>query len=111
MFLFCFSLFELCLIPFVYLRIMWNILNSSIGLFTTIFMVLIWFFCGPILALLISCRDVYFLFLILTMHQGCREDQGLEDELIEEKIDTESKLKLYNEVRETMIQMYFELRK
>ena len=45
------------------------------------------------------------------MHQGCRQAQGLEDELKEIVIDKELKLKVYNEVRETVIEVYLDVRK
>lgn len=45
------------------------------------------------------------------MHEGCRKARGLADELKVEVIDKELKLRVYNEIRETVIAVYLETRK
>lgn len=44
------------------------------------------------------------------MHRGCREEMGLIDELKEYVVDPEVKLKVYNEVRQTVIELFLESR-
>ena len=56
-------------------------------------------------------RDVTFLVKILAMHQGCRFEMGLSDELKEVKMERAMKMKIYNEVRQTVIELYIDLRK
>lgn len=56
-------------------------------------------------------RDVHYLIKILSMHEGCRKARGLADELKVEVIDKELKLRVYNEIRETVIAVYLETRK
>ena len=58
-----------------------------------------------------SVRDCKYLFKILAMHNGCRHAFGLVDDESEIHIDSELKLKLYNEMRETVIEMFIQIRK
>ena len=45
------------------------------------------------------------------MHQGCREALNLKDELPLVIIDRDLRLKVYNEIRDTVLEMYIDIRK
>jgi len=107
LFLCLFSAYEFFLIPIVYLKILFNIFMSSLGLFTLILNCFIWLIAGLFFTAYIASRDVAFLFKILKMHEGCRAAQGMEDELKEDPVDPELKIKVYNEVREAIMDIYF----
>lgn len=108
---FLFFLYEFLLLPFVYGKIFWNLMFSSQGLFTVIFYCLIWIFAGFFFTFGLLLRDIFYVLKILAMHQGCRHAMGLPDELKEATLDPLVKLKVYNEVRNTVIELYIELRK
>ncbi|CDW78613.1 UNKNOWN [Stylonychia lemnae] len=110
-FLFIFLLYEIFLIPVVYVKTFINIITCSVGLFTIMFHCAAWFFSGFFFSFFLVFRDIYYLAKILSMHQGCRQALGLADELKEEVIDKEVKLKVYNEIRETVIEVYIDIRK
>ena len=110
-FILAFFLYELFLVPVVYGKTFLNIVTCSVGLFTIMFHCVAWFLSGFFFTLFLVLRDIYYLVKILLMHQGCRQAMGLTDELTDTEIDREIKLKVYNEVRETVIEMYLELRK
>lgn len=63
-----FTVFEIALIPLVYLKNIVIITWASMGLFTTIFNVAIWIFSGLFFSFFIALRDVYYFTKILTMH-------------------------------------------
>ena len=81
------SFFLAILLPFVYLKNLFVVLSASHGLFTTLFNTLGWLIFGPLLTIFLGLRDVYYYIKILSMHRGCREEQGLEDELKSEQVD------------------------
>jgi hypothetical protein len=105
---FTYSLFTL---PLVCGKIFFNLMFSGQGLFTVIFYCIVWVFTGWIFSFGLLLRDVYYLAHILSMHQGCRHAMGLPDELKEITVDPDVKLKVYNEVRMTVIELFIELRK
>ena len=77
------------LIPLVYIKNFFIIIWASSGLFTSLFYAIGWLFVGLFITFFLALRDVYFYMKILSMHRGCREAYGLEDELKEEVIDSE----------------------
>lgn len=54
-------------------------------------------------------RDVAFLIKILCFHNGCR--YGRVDEYVEDSIDSDLRMKIYNETRSTVISLYKRLQK
>ena len=77
------------LVPFVYIKNFFIIMWASSGLLTKILYAGGWLFVGIFITLFLALRDVYYYMKILSMHRGCREAYGLEDELKEEVIDSE----------------------
>lgn len=106
-----FLFYELLLVPIVFGKTFVALLTSNQGLFTTMFYGIAWLVSGLVMNVALALRDIYFLLKILSMHQGCRAETGLADELKEVKIDPLVKLRVYNEVRETVIELYIELRR
>lgn len=106
-----FLIFEIILIPFVYLKNILTVVVNTAGLFTTIFYTVRWIFLGPFYALFILFRDFINFFKILTMLRGCRAAADLADELYTEPIDEDLEVRLYNEAREIVIEHYFETKK
>jgi hypothetical protein len=110
-FLALYLLYELCLLPLVYFKVFFNLLFSPKGLFTVIFYCLVWLFFGIALTFVMVLQDIWCLLTILAMHQGCRSAMALSDELEQVRVDSRLKLKVYNEVRQTVIELYIEIRK
>ena len=110
-FLAVFAVFELALIPFVYLKNIMIIAWASMGLFTTLFYVAGWIIAGPFFCLFIAARDVVNLARIYAMQNGCKAAFGIKDELAEEDIDDGKELEAYNGARNTVLEQYFEIRK
>lgn len=106
-----FFIYSLLLLPIVCGKIFFNLMFSGQGLFTVIFYCLVWIFSGLFFTFGLLVRDLTYLFGILAMHQGCRQAMGLPDELKEIIVDPDVKLKVYNEVRRTAIELFLELRK
>lgn len=98
------------LVPLVYIKNLFTIVWASSGLFTTLFYAVGWLFVGLFITLFLAVRDVYYYMKILAMHRGCREAYRLEDELKEEAIDSEVEVKIFNETRETVIDLYFDIK-
>lgn len=106
-----FLLFEILLIPFVYIKNILTVVVNTSGLFTTIFYTARWIFLGPFYSLFLLLRDFIYFFKILTMLRGCRAAADLADELYTEPIDEDLEVRLYNEAREIVIEHYFEVKK
>jgi hypothetical protein len=106
-----FFLYSFIISPIVYFKIFFNLMFSAQGLFTVIFYCLTWIFSGWFLTFGLLIRDMWYLFRIMAMHQGCREATGQVDELKEIKVDPELKLRIYNEVRTTVIELFLEIKK
>jgi hypothetical protein len=66
-FLIVFAIFELLLIPFVYMKNVFIMAWASMGLFTTFFNVVCWVFCGLFFCFFMACRDVVNLARIFSM--------------------------------------------
>lgn len=87
-----FIIFELILIPFVYLKTIFNVMYSTSGLFTTVFNVIKWIAFGPVYLINITIMDVYYLMFILSMHNGCKQymiDNDIKDGFDEQGDDDE----------------------
>lgn len=72
-----FVLYETALVPFVYFKNIFVVAWATQGLFMTIWNTVAWIFSGLILLVFLVFRDVYYMFRILTMHEGCRRAAGL----------------------------------
>ncbi len=66
--------FEIALIPFVYIKMLVVIPWATMGLFTSIFYEAFWFVGGIVILIFMALRDAYHFMLILSMHNGCREN-------------------------------------
>jgi len=73
-YLLIFLVFEVVLIPFVYLKMLVVIPWATLGLFTSIFYEIFWFIGGIVLLIFMALRDVYHFMWILSMHDGCLEN-------------------------------------
>lgn len=106
-----FIIFELFLTPFVYLKSFYTIIYSTNGLFSVIANVFKWAALGPLLMMLVLCKDVVNLINILRMHDGCKayKEQGDGDDE-DEGIDGEQRVMLFNEVRHVVITHYLKQR-
>jgi len=91
-----------------YLKIWFNILKSSVGVFGTLINCVIWACLGIPWVLLISFKDTYYLIKILKYHDGCRSKT--EEESLKET-PVETRIRVYNETRMTVISVYKWLRK
>ena len=105
-FLLLFIVVEIVLSPFVYIKNIANVIYSSYGLFTTIFYTIIWIFFGVGYILFMAFYDLYSLFNILTMLEGCRKHFDLDNDLDEEEEDLDMIVRCYNDAREVAIQHY-----
>lgn len=51
------------------------------------------------------------MFKILTMHNGCKSAFGITNDLVDDLVDPNEEVRLYNQAREICIMKYFEVRK
>jgi hypothetical protein len=110
-FVFIFFIYELSLVPLVYVKNFVIIIWASMGLFTTIFNAMFWIVGGIPLSIYIALRDVVYFIRILSMTNGCRAASDLNDEMEGEDQDAEMVTRVYNETRETVIEYYEEIKK
>jgi hypothetical protein len=68
-----FLLFEIFILPLVYFMTYYNIIYSTLGLFTTIFNVIKWLLFGFLYLTYLVLFDVWVLIFILGLNRGCRE--------------------------------------
>ena len=114
--LFCFLIFELFLLPLAYIQIWFNILKCSFSL-RTVINFLLFLSTGPFLMLFIVFRDFYYLFRICSCHQGCRASSlnKIKPQQLEttQSIENEQllKIRVFNEVRVTVICLFKRLKK
>ena len=73
-----FIMFELCLLPIVYVCCLFNIGLTTKGLFTTVFNIFVWCFAGFLILLCILFMDTCTLLKILSMHNGCIENEEIQ---------------------------------
>jgi hypothetical protein len=108
-FVFAFIFFELLIMPVAYVKVWINIVHNSMGILNTILNCLIWTLIGIFMMFFLLFRDMSYLLKILSYHNGCRF--GKADELAEESVDPQLKIKIYNETRATVISLYKRLQK
>ena len=102
-----FIAFEIAIAIPTYLKIWFNILKSSVGVFGTIVNCLIWAVAGIPWSFFLVFRDTYYLIKILKFHDGCRSRT---EDIVELEIPMETKIRVYNETRLTVINVYKWLR-
>jgi hypothetical protein len=113
-----FMIFEIILIPIVFLKTIFNIIYSTSGLFTTVFNVLKWLIFGIFYLFAILSYDVFMLIKILTMHRGCKEykeeqtnkgqEEAEDDEENSRERERDMNQQVFNEVRGVVIKMFLE---
>jgi len=69
------------LVPLVYLKNFLAIIRAESPSQIKLFYVTGWLFVGLFITIFLAFRDVLYYIQILSMHRGCREAFGLEDEL------------------------------
>jgi len=106
-----FILYEIVLIPLVYVKNIFVIMWASLGFFTTVFNTCFWIFTGLFYCVVMAVRDVYYFLKIMTMMDGCRSAGNWVDELAKEPIEKELEIRVFNEARETVIEQYMEIKK
>ncbi len=104
LFLAIFFLFELLLMPVAYCKIWFNIIKNSLGVLNTVLNIVFWLFLGIFISFFLALRDTYYLFRIFLYHHGCRF--GRFDDNGEVELDPQTRVHVYNEVREAVINLY-----
>lgn len=107
--MFCFVIFELCILPIAYLKTWVNLIRNKQGLWQTLWHLFLYLTTGPFIKFWLMLCDISLFAKILSYYQGCRI--GKIDELAEEEINDELKVKIYNETRATIITLYKKLNK
>ena len=69
------------LVPLVYMKNFLAIIRAESRDLVKLLYVTGWLFVGIFITIYLALRDVYYYIKILSMHRGCREAFGLEDEL------------------------------
>jgi len=108
-FMSAFIVYELLILPLVYLKTIFNMFSVSSGILKTMLNVVLWIIGGLFVDLWFVALDAYYLFRVLSMFKGCRE--GMKNELEELELGLNKRIELYNEVRKTIICLYKELMK
>ena len=113
-FVFAFFLFELMLVPLLYLVCMFNIIYSTNGMFTTVYNIIKWLLLGFLYLAFILMKDVWYLLRILSMHEGCKkanekEEKSSEKEKKERSDKLDMQMTCYNQIRGIIIKMYTEI--
>lgn len=104
-----FLLFENVIAPIAYIKIWINIIGNSYGVLKTIMNCLICTSLAPALVAYLILKDVGNLMKILCYLNGCR--YGKVDELEDDLPDSAIRVRVYNETRSTVIQLYKRLQK
>ena len=68
-----FVMYEMLLLPIVFVLCLFNIGITTTGMFTTFFNLVVWCFAGILVLLCILFMDTFTLLKILSMHNGCIE--------------------------------------
>ena len=106
-----FLVYEVVLIPLVYLKNICVVAISSYGVLKKIGGVFAWLFSGPFFILFWILRDITYFVRILSMHEGCRHALALPDSGDNEKTEPDVLATAFNQAREIVIEKYFERRK
>jgi len=104
-----FTIFEVLLIPLIYVICFINIVYSTKGLFTTVFNIIKWLSSGFIYLFCMLCNDVWNLIKILAKHRGCKQEIVIDEDEIKQK--TSMTIECFNEIRKTAIEMYVKKKK
>ncbi|CAI2359649.1 unnamed protein product [Moneuplotes crassus] len=99
-----FLIYECTILFLTYGKVYLNIVRASEGLFTKIFFVGIWVVFGIAILVMFIVYDMISLTRILLMHNGCRMYMNEEED--EEVFDVSKKLEIFNQLRNTMINMF-----
>lgn len=105
-FLLGFLAVEILLIIPVYFKNFLAVVFGSYGMVKKVKNLALWFIAGGFITFYIALKDTYFLFKLLSMAQGCKHEKDEAEEDEGEAIDAETQLKIFNEVRETAIEIY-----
>ena len=105
-----FVVFELALLPFIYLLTFINLILQSnspgqIGLFTVL-----WLFFGIFVLIFILFRDVGNLCWILYQHDGCKAQMDQKSDEEDEEMPLEKQMSVFNDLRVNVIKMYTEIK-
>ncbi len=68
-----FLFIELALFPVAFLKVLLNLVISSLGIGKAVMNCITWFIVGIPVTFYLLLRDVWYLIRILSYHQGCRE--------------------------------------
>jgi len=117
LFIAAFAIAESVLYPLVYLKTLFNIIMSCrlIGIRCLLVNLVKFIAYGHLQILMILFQDIWALFSILSMHNGCKEatDDNKDDDKEEElkiKSTLRKKLFCYNEIRQVVIKMYIDIK-
>ena len=106
-FVFMFLIYEVILAPFVWLKVIYNIIkgqDSALAFAKYAFPLILWLLIGWVLVFVFILLDLNYLFKILLHHQGhLKQDERDEKQ---EKDLKMKKLRVFNEVREIVNVMY-----
>lgn len=102
-FLALFISFELLLCLPIFVKMFYHLWYISPSMIVKVFCLIGWLFFGLFFCLFLVIYDTKIVFVIMSMHNGCQRAKGLE--VIEVK-DEEKEIKIYNQLRSTMISMY-----
>ena len=100
--IFAFFWFEFFMAPLAYARIWFNLCFGTRGKLQLLVNCLQWFVVGIPVMMFLHLRDVYYLIRILCKHQGSKEV----DLEYEEEISQETRERIYNSARSTVIALY-----
>jgi hypothetical protein len=104
-----FAAFEVLLIPFVYIKMLFVIPWATLGLFTSIFYTAFWFASGLAILIWIALNDLGNFLRILAMHDGCRVDTNDDDSA--DNGEEDIRIRIMNSVRIEVIKLYEEIKK
>ena len=104
-----FAAVEFLMIPLVYFKMIIIIPWVTLGLFTSIFYTAFWVIGGVFIVICMTFRDIYNFMLLLSMHEGSRQNDADDDKEDEDKL--RQKERVMNEVRTEVIKLYFEIKK
>ena len=104
-----FLLYEIVLLPLVYIIVMSNIGKKSDSVCKSILYFTFWIFIGLFICFGIAIYDCITLLKLYSKLKGCLD--GKVNELQEEEVTINKKIAIYNEVRRAMISIYLKLKK
>lgn len=111
-----FIAYEMVLVVIVYLLTFYNIFYNTHGAKHIAFYVICWIPCGIPMLIFYMIFDIYnLIFNILMKHNGCTaehtETKSVEEQEKEDKEQEVLDIRVYNQIRETLLEMYFETKR